>query len=425
MIKYFMVENFRSIMKENILEFDTGITRQNSLNINPVIGFVGANASGKTTILEAISFVLWFMKDSYLNINDSIPFSPFVINSDLPSKFHIIFSKQSTTDDQYKYIDYEYELILTTNKVIYESLHYYTDNHKNMVYIRNDDNVTFGSNISIPANDITIFKKDLKYNSSIISYAAMYPSQEIAIACKNYNFTSNVGLSKLDKFEFNEFFVHDLLKNKVLFDRVLEYIKVADIGIDDIILTDDLLDKNESEEIKQTVHEMNPDEIFTLNNDFAKRVYEYKKKPSSLVIVKDVHFDHRIGGKKISFDKKMESSGTLKFLVLLSHILTNLDDGALLILDEIELHLHQDLICMLIDLYKTENTNNAQLIFSFHNPAIMKMLLPDELWFTEKTDNGDTAIFSASHFEDIQDVHDKDLEKLYRIGRFGAKPRGI
>ncbi|ETR73629.1 MAG: hypothetical protein OMM_06827 [Candidatus Magnetoglobus multicellularis str. Araruama] len=121
----------------------------------------------------------------------------------------------------------------------------------------------------------------------------------------------------------------------------------------------------------------------------------------------------------------MESSGSLQFLMLLSHVLNYLDKGTLLILDEIERHLHSDLISLLLSLYKTENPNNAQLMFSFHNSAIMDMLLPEELWFTEKSDNGDTTIFSASHFEDIQDIYEKSLEKLYRIGRFGAKPRGI
>jgi hypothetical protein len=55
----------------------------------------------------------------------------------------------------------------------------------------------------------------------------------------------------------------------------------------------------------------------------------------------------------------------------------------------------------------------------------MKILTPEQLWFTEKNDSGHTEIFSASHFEDIKNLHERNLEKLYRIGRFGAKPRGI
>ena len=389
MIKYFAVENFRSIMKENILEFDTNETRQKQLNTSSVIGFVGANASGKTTILDAITFVLWFMKDSFLNIKDEIPIAAFATTPDLPTKFHIIFSKQSNVDDQVKYIDYEYALTLTSETVIYESLHYYTDKQKNMAYIRNAGNVEFGSNIPIPASDIKVFNRDLKHNSSIISYAAMYPSQVIAIDCQQYPFQSNVRLDGFKQFDFNEFVVLDLLKNKSFLDRVLEFLKVADVGIENIMLIDDPLEK----------------------------------KPANKTA--DILFEHHIGKKKFSFNKTKESSGTLKFVMLLAHVFKYLDDGTLLILDEIELHLHPDLICLIIDLFKTENEHNAQLIFSFHNTALMEMLLPDELWFTEKNDNGDTTIFSALHFEDIQDMNEKSLEKLYRIGRFGAKPRGI
>ncbi|ETR73628.1 MAG: abortive infection protein [Candidatus Magnetoglobus multicellularis str. Araruama] len=237
MIKYFAVENFRSIMKESILELDSG-AKGNTLYMNPIIGFAGANASGKTTILEALTFVLWFMKYSFLNIKENIPIFPFAATPDLPTKFHIIFSKQSKIDDPLKSIDYEYELVLSKKQVLYESLYYQTDKQKKMAYIRDNDNLEFGNTIPIPASDINIFSKDLRHNSSIISYAAMFPSQEIAIACQNYQFHSNLGLTGFKKFEFNELDLQDLLNNKVLFDNVLKFIQISDIGIDNIMFTD-------------------------------------------------------------------------------------------------------------------------------------------------------------------------------------------
>ena len=64
MLKYFSVKNFRSIKEEAIVEFDTGLSKDQTFEANPVIGFAGANASGKTNILQAITFLLWFMQDS-------------------------------------------------------------------------------------------------------------------------------------------------------------------------------------------------------------------------------------------------------------------------------------------------------------------------------------------------------------------------
>jgi AAA15 family ATPase/GTPase len=122
-----------------------------------------------------------------------------------------------------------------------------------------------------------------------------------------------------------------------------------------------------------------------------------------------------------------ESAGTLKLLALLEKIHLAFRLGLLLIIDEIELRLHQNLIAYLIGLFENFDQNNqgGQLLFSFHNTALMEILQPNQLWFTEKNDQGQTEIFSAADFTDIKDIQQRNLEELYRIGRFGAKPRAL
>ena len=56
MIKYFTIKNFRSIKNENILEFDAHL-ENSTYPAHPVIGFAGANASGKTNVLRSLTFV--------------------------------------------------------------------------------------------------------------------------------------------------------------------------------------------------------------------------------------------------------------------------------------------------------------------------------------------------------------------------------
>ena len=85
------------------------------------------------------------------------------------------------------------------------------------------------------------------------------------------------------------------------------------------------------------------------------------------------------------------------------------------------------MIAYLIGLFENPNQNieGGQLLFSFHNTALMEILQPNQLWFTEKNDQGQTEIFSAADFTDIKDIQQRNLEELYRIGRFGAKPRAL
>ena len=97
----------------------------------------------------------------------------------------------------------------------------------------------------------------------------------------------------------------------------------------------------------------------------------------------------------------------------------------IIIFDEIEMQLQQDIVAHLISLYQNpfENPNKAQLLFTSHNSSLLTVLLPEQFWMSEKNDEGHTSLFSAADFEDIEDIHKKDMEKLYRFGRLGAKPR--
>ena len=421
MIKYFSVKNFRSIKRQNILEFDTGLSKHNTFISNPVIGFAGANASGKTTILNAITFLLWFMKNSFLHIGEKkdIPVAPFSLSSDSPVNFHIIFSKK---DDTGRYIDYEYELTLTNKKVFYESLSYYPYGRKRIAYIRDNGTIEFGNSISLPTHDINIFMKNLRDNSSVISYASQYPSQKIAIECQNYNFQSNVVYSGMKEIDFHPALLEKLLKNEEIWEKLLEILKIADIGIENIVY--ERLVGTKLEKTIQLLKDMDEKTRNLLPSGLTEELTKIKEHD---IEVTEILFEHNIEERKVRFDYNEESAGTLKFLVMLYQIFNSLKNGTLLILDEIELKLHQDLVAYIIGMYQNEfyNTNNAQLIFSFHNTSFMNILTPEQLWFTEKNDHGHTEIFSASHFEDIKNLHDRNLEKLYRIGRFGAKPRGI
>lgn len=379
MIKYFTIKNFGSIKNENILEFDAHLENTTYL-AHPVIGFSGANASGKTTVLQSLSFVLWFMQHSFLRLdkNDEIPCEPFYTLSDSATEFHLIFAKKV----EEKIIDYEYKLHLTKEKVLTEELNYSLDGEDNLVYLREANQVQFGDNIS------PIDTKDLRSNSSIISLASQFSSQEMANACKDYAVKTNLTYFTLDEeslpLKKKMSFLTNWLENNKL--SVQKFLKIADVGIEEI--------------------------------DLQKEIMSSEK---------TAIFKHKIDNILADFEYHSESSGTLQFLLVLSRVLQALEEGAVLIFDEIEVKLHQNLVAYLLDLFANpaENKKGAQLICSFHNTYLMEFLKPEQLWFAEKNDQGQTELFPASAFTDIKDLYQKDLEILYRVGKFGAKPREI
>ncbi len=406
MIKYFTVENFRSIKNESVLEFD--LKKEIACTAHPLIGLAGANASGKTALLQALSFVFWFLKDSFLNQepDEEIPLDAFCTQKEQPTRFHLIFSN--------KKIDYEYKLCVNKEKLISESLYYsHKNTEKQCAYIRENKTVKFGDQIS------NISTSGLRQNSSIISYAAQDDTQIIAKSCKEYIVHSNVTHGGFRE----EHFTHNLEKmveDEYFQSRLPTFLPIADVGIDTVTLK-----KADEEELNKVLAALQ-------NLDDENKEHLPEKLLEMLQIkskdIKKLVFTHHIDGQPIDFSSsERESAGTLQFLSLLYRILSTLENGHLLILDEIELKLHQNLVAFLIGLFQNpdENRNCAQLIFSFHNAAFMELLKPEQLWFAEKNDDGQTELFSAADFHDIKDLHQKNLEKLYRLGRFGATPRGL
>ena len=69
----------------------------------------------------------------------------------------------------------------------------------------------------------------------------------------------------------------------------------------------------------------------------------------------------------------------------------------------------------------TQNKNNAQLIFTTHNTNLLdqEIFRRDQIWFTEKRNEGSTDLYSLMEYSPRKD---KNIEKGYLAGRYGAIP---
>jgi len=434
MIKYFAVENYRSIQTEEIVEFDININSDSPYGSHPIVGVAGANAAGKSTLLQALSFVIWFMQDSFTELepDKKIPYEPFLRLDNHPTRCHLIFEKVFEIEGASRTIAFEYLLSLAKYQVLSEQLSYSDTNATEVLLYQRDEAVVFGKNInSIPVDS-------LRNNCSIISYAAQY-KQPYALACKNYNFMTNVTHLGLHQYKFELEEVIKALNDALINEKLKKFIRIADIGIEDIYLEKDLLPMPELLELGDSVEDLAKQSDRSemghtqqLYRDI-EQLYIYIKEvrriiASSRKMEDSLKFKHQVGDELTDFTTQLESAGTLQFMAILLRILAALRDASVLIIDEIELKLHQNLVAYLIGLFQnpSENRHGAQLIFSFHNSFLMEILAPEQLWLAEKDAQGCTHLFCANDFEgSIKDLHEKDLELLYRAGRFGAKPREL
>jgi len=440
LIKYFAVENFRSIKEENIVEFDAGLSKESPFIANPTIGIAGANASGKSSLLQALNFTLWFMQDSFLSLDEgkNIPIEPFITCKNRPTKLHIIFSQAIQVDSIHKQVDFEYVLCLTRQKVITETLLAYPYRRKRLVYQRTENKIKQGS--KIPKLDLEVWS-NLRPNCSVVSFAAQFNSQTTAKNCKNFLFESNLSGKGTVEYEFDSSVLGSLIE-KYDFSKqeIVSLFKIADLGIEDFeFIKSSKYKSNLGNWVRKFIRtQISASEDSNDDQDNVHYVLDYEKIFQSMFGIKnrrelketdnDILFiKHRVDDDMFDFDYSLESSGTLQFFIILNKVMLALKQGSVFIFDEIEIKLHQNLVAYIIGLFqnKYENSNGAQLIFSFHNTYFMDILEPNQLWFTEKNDRGQTKIFSAADFKDIKKLQQRSLEELYRLGRFGAKPRGI
>jgi len=118
-----------------------------------------------------------------------------------------------------------------------------------------------------------------------------------------------------------------------------------------------------------------------------------------------------------------ESDGTQRLLLLLTPAFRALDEGALMVVDELDASLHTRACEALLALFALPKTNpkGAQLIATTHDTNLLRSryLRRDQVWFTEKDANGATHLYPLTDFRTRKG---DNLERGYLQGRYGAIP---
>ena len=145
------------------------------------------------------------------------------------------------------------------------------------------------------------------------------------------------------------------------------------------------------------------------------------KKSRRLVVLRD----------GVSFDlKDDESAGTNKAVALAGPIVHTLAHGGILVIDEFDARLHTLLAKQLVELFQDPSTNphDAQLVFTSHDTNLLTrtLLRRDQLWFVEKSHKTHASdLYSLAEFrlDDGKAVrYDARYEVDYLQGRYGAIP---
>ena len=120
-----------------------------------------------------------------------------------------------------------------------------------------------------------------------------------------------------------------------------------------------------------------------------------------------------------------DSTGTKKIAALASYIIEGIEQGRILVVDELDSSLHFKLTRAIVAMFNNELNKNAQLIFTIHDINLMdckKMFRKEQIWFVHKDESG-VYMYSLGDFTAQEGVRDTtDIMEKYRKGALGALP---
>jgi len=411
MLLQFSVNNFRSIkdtvtFSMNASSSSDGNHRFHINNYALLSSAViyGANASGKSNVLRAMEF----MRNLVLNkANHTLPHEPFLLNTeteDASSYFEILFFLKA--------VKYRYGFEADSTTVYAEWLYSEKEDKETCLFDRDAENnrhyinkQKFKEGLDLKVADNHLFIWQCEQNNGAISKKIMHW------------FT---GFNLIDSLENTAYFYVALnkMKNNQAKAELLKLVKAAGFGIEELAI--------EEQDVTQD---------FINNAPFSDHIKQKILHDSSLTSIelKTRHQKFNAENKPIGFVlfdmNETESQGTKKFIALSSLVLDTLEQGKVLLIDQLDASLHPLLIECFIQLFnnKTINKHNAQLIFVTHNTHLLsvpELFERDQIWFTEKDLYGSTELYSLLEFKkNNMDKTPDNLENHYLRGRYGAVPR--
>ncbi|GHH32711.1 AAA family ATPase [Streptomyces candidus] len=346
----------------------------------PLIGIFGANASGKSSVLSAMTDMRTAVLNSYARwaSYDGVPRKPFAFDEKAqrePSFFEVDLVIDS--------VRWTYGFELGSERIEAEWIHSYPRGHRQVWLDRDASRTEVYDWPGSRVKDRAQLVRRTRANALLLSTAGTDNHPQLSPLF--HWFRRN--LWKIDpeteRAERERFTTDELSGRRA--GRIRELLRVADLGITD-----------------------------------AQAVREGESRPT-------VRLTHRTAAGETALDWRNESLGTRSWFALLGPMLLALDEGAVLLVDELDASLHPRFAAEVVRLFNDPQANpeGAQLVFTSHDPSVLatpsgeRLLDPEQVWLTEKDRDGATEIYPLTAAEPGEG---EDLMRSYLAGAFGGVP---
>jgi hypothetical protein len=401
------IENFYSIRDRQVLDLQIGkgvpdyperfgsIYSGSDERMPKVVAMFGPNGSGKSTVLKALAFVAWFMRDSFHHPGPNLPIERFNDAESANRSIKLAVEIGGVMELSLAALDwmfetkgasfgvYRYELELQPNQdgsirtVTSEILRQKRHGQSKWTRVfERDRNGTITGSKTFPLTRFTQVIDKVRENASVIATLALFEHEPSKILVKTARRVfGNILLQRTD---FDDWKVRKLFSgDPAVVDALNRELQRIDIGI-------------ESMHVESTP---NGPEAF---------------------------FRHQ--GLDLVMPWSMESHGTRSFIKMFPVLYAALKDGGIAVIDDLDQAIHPMILPELVRWFYDPHRNHfdSQLWMSCHSASLLDDLTKEEVVFCEKDERGRTSVYSLM---DVQSVRRSDnLYKKYLGGVYGAVP---
>ena len=373
-------------------KFSSNVINVNdNLNILKSIAIYGPNNTGKTSFIKCINAFKRTLENKPIRLSANI----FTGNSISTEAVSFIYNE--------KEYNYEYKFDCDKHSYVYEKMvEIVRDKNSNetekLIFLKD----TLNEKYKCPEDQKLQEVLNIASTNNILIYTVQTEKFDTLNKIKEVliNLAKSIVIVTMNNIP-NEKTI-EILKNKdEETKKIVNFIKNADIYLDDYRYDD---------KVQLEVDNKEAEEKILKNQDLMDQmriVSVYKGKPVPSII--------------------FDSLGTRKIAALASYVVTSIEKGQTLVIDELDSSLHFKITRAIMSMYNSELNKNAQLIATLHDISLLdckKMFRKEQIWFTDKNEE-QTELYSLKDFSYEQSGvrgDTTDIQDRYSKGAFGAIP---
>ncbi|OYP58647.1 ATP/GTP-binding protein [Prevotella sp. P3-122] len=427
MVHELRIKNFLSFKEETVISFEASkdtfkedsllVTMNDGTRLSRIAIIYGANASGKSNLLEVFEYLFWFWKRKTDDQDAPTGVEPFALDKDTPSQPTEFELKLYVNDKKYVY-----QLILTSKDVLSEKLFVYNTNQPSLLMNRElvEGNTALKFNpvlIKVPAavkEELTA--KCLKNMSVFAARKAVNGNFGEIDDVRNWMINHTLPVIDLGQKMFN-YAERKMLEDPETKKHLLEFSHNIGLNIEDMAVEKDYMPLTpEMIQFMQASGRLSEENVSKLNKD--------PKMPNGFKTDFVVSVNNIRGKEIYTLPKSSQSEGTLRSMGVETALYVAEQNNKLLPIDEIETSMHPLLLKYMIKSFLKAPSKSQLLLTTHYDPlftAADDYLRKDSFWLMDKEENGNSILYSLVSKNGVNKM--RSLQRAYLNNKLGALPK--